>query len=186
MDAELMKMLDKLINVALPALVGRVKTLEEEVADLKQRHEALMKITETPQRGRPGRKRKSADEPSAVQETAQAPAQDPAPEPASVQETAPAQDHAAVPAQEVEPAPMQGADAMVTVVAPDSGISVDAAASLVQAVSPDTVRQFILRIENGFDPADIAGIAASMQVDEAVVRYLAERPVEWHKAMIEI
>ena len=178
MDAELMKMLDKLINVALPALVGRVKTLEEEVADLKQRHEALMKITETPQRGRPGRKRKSTDEPSAVQETAQAPVQDPAPEPE--------QDPATAPAQEAEPAPMQGADAMVNVVAPDSGISVDAASSLVQAVSPDTVRQFILRIENGFDPADIAGIAASMQVDEAVVRYLAERPVEWHKAMIEI
>lgn len=178
MDAELMKMLDKLINVALPALVGRVQTLEADVADLKQRHEALMKITETPQRGRPGRKRKSTDEPAPVQETTQAPAQDPAPEPE--------QDHVAATAQDAEPAPMQGADAMVSVVAPDSGISVDAAASLVQAVSPDTVRQFILRIENGFDPADIAGIAASMQVDEAVVRYLAERPVEWHKAMIEI
>lgn len=186
MDAELRKMLDKLINVALPALVSRVQTLEADVADLKQRHEALMKITETPQRGRPGRKRKSTDEPAPVQETTQAPAQDPAPEPAQDPAPEPEQDHVAATAQEAEPAPMQGADAMVSVVAPDSGISVDAAASLVQAVSPDTVRQFILRIENGFDPADIAGIAASMQVDEAVVRYLAERPVEWHKAMIEI
>lgn len=171
---DLQTMIYELVTVHIPKLLDRVEAVEAKAAALEVKNaglevklDTLLEIAKGGGRGgRARKKQQGADNPADA---------------ASVAEVAePAAPSAAEEAAQV--APMQQ-DAYYD--QPATVQSVDGAQAIIAAITPQMAATYLSLVQNGYDAADVDGMAANMGTTPDVVRFIMGRPITWVQSMAD-
>lgn len=171
---DLQEMIHELVVTHIPKLLDRVEAVEAKAAALKAKNaelevklDTLLEIAKGG--GRSGRGKKK-------QQTAGTPA-DVAPVAEIVETTV---SSAAEEAAQVAPMQQEAYYGQ-----PATEHPVDAAQAITAAITPQMAATYLSLVQNGYDAADVDGMAAHMGTTPDVVRFIKDRPITWVQSMAD-
>lgn len=170
---DLQGMIYELVTKHVPKLLDRVEAVEAKNAELESKNAELEAkldtLLEIAKGGRSGRGKKK-------QQAAVSPA-DVAPAAEVAEPVAPS-----VAEEAAQVAPMQQEAYYGQ---PVTEHPVDEAQTITTAITPQKAAAYLSLVQNGYDAADVDGMAANMGTTPDVVRFIKDRPITWVQSMAD-
>lgn len=170
-NQDLQGMIYELVTVHVPKLLDRVEAVEAKAAALEAKNaelevklETLLEIAKGGGRSGRGRKKQQA----AGNTAEAAPVAEPS-APSAAEEAA-------------QVAPMQQEAYYGQ---PATEHPVDEAQAITAAITPQMAAAYLSLVQNGYDAADVDGMAAHMGTTPDVVRFIKDRPITWVQSMAD-